>query len=170
MAAIADKSFTRFAHSSQSHPLICGVHEQRERDFSFLIQQVEDHVSILENHRQQLASELHVLREYSWGLHRESSRCHILLSPADRLPRFVPLRAVTVVDSVIALTGSAFNNIRCALLNAMMARALTAGLGVRAPVLLMFIFLTFAASQRPRTFIESIGERCFLSHMGNSTG
>ncbi|KAJ5100862.1 hypothetical protein N7456_006914 [Penicillium angulare] len=74
MAAIAEKSFTRFAPSSQSHPLICGVQEQRERDFSFLIQQVEDHVSILENHRQQLASELHVLREYSWGLYQEYKR------------------------------------------------------------------------------------------------
>ena len=50
------------------------MQEQKEHGFFFLIQQFEEHVSILENHRQQLASKLHVLREYSWSLYREYER------------------------------------------------------------------------------------------------
>lgn len=50
----------------------------------------------------------------------------------------------------------------------MVTRALTAGFEIWAPILLVVVLLTFAASQRPGTLVESIRERCFSAYMSNS--
>lgn len=74
-----------------------------------------------------------------------------------------------VNDSMIALTGSAFGDIRCALLDVMVARALAAGLGVWAPVFLMIVRLTFAATQRSLSLIELVRESCFSTDVDDAT-
>ena len=69
---------------------------------------------------------------------------------------------------MIALTGSAFGDIRCALLDAMVARALAASLGVWAPVFFMIVLLTFAATQRSLSLIEPVRERCFSTDVDDA--
>lgn len=97
-----------------------------------------------------------------------SSGCYFLFPATDQFPRLVPFRALAIVSSVVPLTGRTLEDIGCAVVYTVVARALGAGFLVRAPVCFVVVLLTFAASQWTLTLIEAISKNCFPVHMGNA--